>query len=81
MIHHSVFRLSYKRTVSLSNTIHDNERKSCSDDTGPAYDASLEDAMRRLFLLPKIERALQRANAGESIPHEKVKERMAKGLK
>jgi predicted transcriptional regulator len=40
-------------------------------------DASLEDAMERLFLLAKIERGLQQADAGELIPHEKVKERMA----
>lgn len=41
-------------------------------------DASLEDAMERLLLLAKIERGLQQADAGELIPHEKVKERMAK---
>jgi len=40
-------------------------------------DASLEDAMERLFLLAKIERGLQQADAGELIPHEKVKERIA----
>ncbi len=44
-------------------------------------DASLEDAMERLFLLAKIERGIQQADAGELIPHEKVKERMAKWLK
>ena len=44
-------------------------------------DASLEDAMERLFLLAKIERGLQQADAGELIPHEKVKERMAKWLR
>jgi len=40
-----------------------------------------EDAMERLFLLAKIERGLQQADAGELIPHEKVKERMAKWLR
>jgi predicted transcriptional regulator len=44
-------------------------------------DASLEDAMERLFLLAKIERGLQQADTGELIPHEKVKERMAKWLR
>ena len=44
-------------------------------------DASLEDAMERLFLLAKIERGLQQADAGELIPHEKVKEHMAKWLR
>jgi len=40
-------------------------------------DASIEDAMERLLLLAKIERGVQQADAGELIPHEKVKERMA----
>ena len=44
-------------------------------------DASIEDAMERLLLLAKIERGLQQADAGELIPHEKVKERMAKWLR
>ena len=37
--------------------------------------------MERLLLLAEVERGLQQANAGELIPHEKVKERMAKWLK
>jgi len=44
-------------------------------------DASVEDGMERLLLLAKIERGLQQANAGELIPHEKVKERMTKWLR
>ncbi len=44
-------------------------------------DASIEDAMERLLLLAKIERGIQQADAGALIPHEKVKERMAKWLK
>jgi predicted transcriptional regulator len=44
-------------------------------------DASIEDAMERLFLLAKIERGIQQADAGELIPHEKVQERMAKWLR
>ena len=44
-------------------------------------DASVEDGMERLQLLAKIERGLQQANAGELIPHEKVKERMTKWLR
>jgi predicted transcriptional regulator len=44
-------------------------------------DASVEDAMERLLLLAKVERGLRQANAGELIPHEKVKERMTKWLK
>ena len=43
--------------------------------------ASVEDAMERLLLLAKVERGLQQADAGELIPHEKVKERMTKWLK
>ncbi len=43
-------------------------------------DASVEDAMERLLLLSKIERGLAQANAGQTIPHAQVKERMAKWL-
>lgn len=34
-----------------------------------------------LFLLAKIERGLQQADAGELIPYEKVNQRMAKWLR
>jgi predicted transcriptional regulator len=44
-------------------------------------DASIEDAMERLFLLAKVERGIRQADAGDLIPHEKVKERMAKWLR
>jgi len=44
-------------------------------------DASIEDAMQRLLLLAKIERGLQQADAGQTIPHAQVKEKMAKWLK
>lgn len=44
-------------------------------------DASVEDAMEWLLLLAKIERGLAQADAGEFVPHEEVKERMAKWLK
>lgn len=44
-------------------------------------DASLEDAMERILLLAKIERGIQQADAGQTIPHEQVKEKMAKWLK
>lgn len=43
--------------------------------------ASVEDAMERLLVLAKIERGLQQADAGETISHAQVKERMAKWLK
>jgi len=44
-------------------------------------DASIEDAMERLFFLAKIEKGLQQADAGQTISHAQVKERMAKWLK
>jgi len=44
-------------------------------------DASVEDAMERLLVLAKIERGIEQADKGETIPHEAVKERMAKWLK
>ena len=44
-------------------------------------DASVEDAMERLLLLAKIEKGLQQADSGQTMPHAEVKERMAKWLK
>ena len=44
-------------------------------------DASIEDAMERLLFLAKIERGIQQADAGQTIPHSEVRERMAKWLK
>ena len=44
-------------------------------------DASIEEAMERLLFLAKVERGLKQADAGQTIPHSQVKERMAKWLK
>lgn len=38
-------------------------------------DATLEDAMERLYVLTKIERGLAQADAGETISHAEVKAR------
>jgi predicted transcriptional regulator len=43
--------------------------------------ASIEDAMERLLFLAKIEKGLEQADAGQTIPHAKVKEKMSKWLK
>jgi predicted transcriptional regulator len=43
--------------------------------------ATIEDAMERLLFLAKIERGLKQADAGETISHMEVKERMAEWLK
>lgn len=43
--------------------------------------SSIEDAMERLFFLAKIEKGLRQADAGNTLPHAQVKERMAKWLK
>ncbi len=42
--------------------------------------ASYEDAMERLFFLAKVEKGLQQADAGQTIPHEKMKKKMRKWL-
>jgi predicted transcriptional regulator len=39
-------------------------------------DATVEDAMERLYLLAKIERALAQADAGETLGHEEVRARL-----
>jgi len=44
-------------------------------------DASIEDVMDCLLLMAKIERGIQQADAGQTIAHSQVKERMAKWLK
>ena len=43
-------------------------------------DASIEDAMERLLFLAKVERGIRQADAGQTIPHSQVRERMAKWL-
>ena len=44
-------------------------------------DATIEDAMERFLFLAKVERGLQQADAGKTIAHAEVRERMAKWLK
>jgi predicted transcriptional regulator len=41
-------------------------------------DATIEDAMERLFFLAKIQRGLEQADAGETLTHEEAKERLLK---
>jgi len=44
-------------------------------------DASFEEAMERLYLLSKVERGLQQADEGQTIPHEEAIKRLDKWLK
>lgn len=44
-------------------------------------DASYEDAVERLVFLSKVERGLAQAEAGQTISHDKVKQKMRKWLK
>ncbi len=44
-------------------------------------DAKVEDALERLYLLYKIDRGIQQADAGELITQEEARKRMAKWLK
>ena len=44
-------------------------------------DASIEDAMERLFFLSKIEKGIQQADSGQTLSHAQVREKMAKWLK
>jgi predicted transcriptional regulator len=43
--------------------------------------ASIEDAMERLLFLSKVERGRKQADAGQTISHEKVKQKMKRWLK
>jgi hypothetical protein len=44
-------------------------------------DASFEDAMERLLFLPKVEKGIQQVDAGQTIPHAQVKQKMQEWLK
>ena len=44
-------------------------------------DASYEDAMERLVFLAKIERGLKQADAGQTVSHDKIKQKMKRWLK
>ena len=44
-------------------------------------DAPVEDAMERLLFFAKIEKGLEQADAGKTISHDQVREKMAKWLK
>ena len=48
---------------------------------GLPENATYEDAMERLLFLAKVERGLKQADAGQTIPHDKVKARMKRWLK
>ena len=43
-------------------------------------DASYEDAMERLLFLAKIEKGIQQADAGQTVSHDKIKQKMKKWL-
>jgi predicted transcriptional regulator len=43
--------------------------------------ASYEDAMERLLFLAKVEKGLHQADAGQTISHEAVKQKMKRWLK
>ena len=43
-------------------------------------DATVEDAMERLYLLYKIERGIAQADAGQKVSQEEVRRRMARWL-
>ena len=44
-------------------------------------DATVEDAMERLYLLDKIERGIAQAEAGQKVSQEEARRRMARWLR
>ena len=46
---------------------------------GLPEDASFEDAMEKLLFLVKVEKGIQQADAGQTIPHDKAKQTLARG--
>ncbi|HLH22914.1 MAG TPA: hypothetical protein VK066_10345 [Chloroflexota bacterium] len=43
-------------------------------------DATVEDAMERLYLLEKVERGIAQADAGQAVSQEEARRRMARWL-
>ena len=43
-------------------------------------DADIEDAMERLYLLYKVEKGCQQADAGQAVSHEEAKRQLKKWL-
>jgi len=41
-------------------------------------DATVEDVMERLYFLAKVQRGLDQADAGDTIPHDEAKKRLLK---
>ena len=44
-------------------------------------DSSIEDVMERLLFMAKVERGIKQADAGKTISHGQVREKMTKWLK
>ncbi len=47
----------------------------------PPQDASIEDAMEKLYLIYKVDRDMKQADSGQKITQEEAKKRMKKWLK
>lgn len=48
---------------------------------GLPEDATIEDAMERLYLLYKVERGIAQADAGQKVSQEEARSRMARWLR
>ena len=44
-------------------------------------DAAIEEAMEKLLVIAKIERGIEQAENGQTMPHDEVKQRVSKWLK
>lgn len=44
-------------------------------------DAAIEEAMEKLLVIAKIERGIEQAENGQTVPHDEVKQRVSKWLK
>ena len=44
-------------------------------------DASVDEAVERLYLLEKIERGIAQADAGQTVPHDEALRRLSRWLK
>lgn len=64
--------------LEVSVSQQSNKQKILEAVEGLPSDATIEDAMERLYFLAKIQRGLDQADAGDTISHEEAKERLLK---
>ena len=79
-MNHAKPRICERRAIERKASITTKEKLRRAVDDLPD-DATIEDAMERFLFLAKVERGLKQADAGETIAHDQVREKVARWLK